>query len=107
PRACSSARRPRATTSATSSPSSISGVARRPPPTRCAPEPEDGPQDRESSPSFPPPTGAGCASEVRGMRTREIRGANALRHELVVRAEENAHAPADVVYRLLADLPSH
>ena len=41
------------------------------------------------------------------MRTREIRGANALRHELVVRAEENAHAPADVVYRLLADLPSH
>lgn len=41
------------------------------------------------------------------MRTTETRGANALRHELVVRAEETAQAPADVVYRLLADLSSH
>ena len=41
------------------------------------------------------------------MRTTQTRGANALKHEIVVRAEETAHAPAEVVYEALADLPSH
>jgi len=41
------------------------------------------------------------------MRGTRIRGANALDRELVVRAEEAAHVPAEAVYALLADLRTH
>jgi hypothetical protein len=41
------------------------------------------------------------------MRAAGIRGANALDRELIVRVEEGAGAPADAVYAVLSDLPTH